>query len=198
MPCICGTRRPPTPWRKYSKAHGMRLRCPACRIAPSLATLGRGHGDHDITEIWNEFIAQERAKLAALKPSPEPREGIPVWPPQAGYYATRLISGGPRVAVRIWFGNAIIDGEEQDRGEDWRCEIDGKTDYLERDRDTGYECRIPLHIDRAWPFCANERIAKQEYLFLIADARHAKEHRPDHPKASPRQRVDFNTMPLPF
>ena len=52
------------------------------------------------------------------------------WPPIAGHYATRLVKDGPRVAVKIWYGAAIIAGEEQDRGHDWRVEIDGKTDRL--------------------------------------------------------------------
>ena|ERR1700761_6994641 len=125
-------------------------------------------------------------------------ESFSVWPPTAGYYATRLVKGGPRVAVRIWFGNALIDGEEQDRGVDWRCEIDGRSDFVERDRETGYKCRVALHIDSAWPFCAKDPITEREYSYLVAHSGWAKEHSPHHPKASPQQRVDFNTMPLPF
>lgn len=121
---------------------------------------------------------------------------VPIWPPRPGTYAMRLVRGGPRVAVRIWFGHAVIDGEEQDRGEDWRVEIDGATDRFEWE-EGGYRCRIPLEIDRAWPFCAKEPISQQEYQFLLADARHAKAWRPEHPKAAPRSPVDFNTL-LPF
>lgn len=126
------------------------------------------------------------------------RELAPVqaWPPTAGYYSTSLVRRGPRVAVRIWFGPAVIDGEEQDRAPGWYCEVDGRTDRLERD-DTGYRCRVPLDVDTVWPFCAKDPITESEYRYLLAHARWAKEHRPEHPKASPRQAVDFNTL-LPF
>lgn len=126
------------------------------------------------------------------------RASVPVWPPIAGHYAMRLARGGVRVPVRIWFGLAVIDGEEQDRGHDWRCEIDGRTDRWERDAESGYRCRVPLEIDRAWPFCAGEPILEPEYRFLVADAAHAREWRPEHPKAQPRKPVDFNTLPMRF
>lgn len=122
---------------------------------------------------------------------------FPIWPPVAGTYAMKMARGGVRVPVRIWFGPAIIDGEEQDRGHDWRCEIDGRTDRWEKD-DEGYSCRVPIEVDRAWPYCAREPIDDAEYRFLIADAQHAREHRPDHPKAQPREKIDFNKLQLPF
>lgn len=122
----------------------------------------------------------------------------PIWPPIAGYYATRLVKGGPRVAVRIWYGAAIVDGEEQDRAHDWRAEVDGRTDRVEVDRDTGYRCRVALPVEAAWPHCIKEPISKREYLFLLSHSRWAKAHAPDHPKASPRQAVDFGTVRLPF
>jgi hypothetical protein len=122
---------------------------------------------------------------------------VAAWPPVAGYYATWLVRRGPRVPVRIWFGPAIIDGEEQDRAPGWFVEIDGRTDRLEKD-DAGYRCRVPLDVERAWPFCAKDPITEAEYRFLIADAAHAREWRPDHPKANPRQPVDYLTMRLPI
>jgi len=125
-------------------------------------------------------------------------EAVPVWPPIAGTYAMKLTRGGPRVPVRIWHGLAEIDGEAQDRALGWFCEIDGKTDRVERDDDTGYRCRVPIEIDRAWPYAAGEPITEAEYKFLIADAAHAREWRPDHPKASPWRPVNFNTLPPRF
>lgn len=125
-------------------------------------------------------------------------DSVPVWPPIAGYYAMPLARDGVRVAVRIWHGAATIDGEEQDRSHGWYCEIDGRTDRWERDTDTGYRCRVALEIDRAWPFCAREPITEAEYRFLSADSAHAREWRPEHPKAQPRKAVDFNTLPMRF
>lgn len=125
-------------------------------------------------------------------------EPIATWPPRPGYYAMSLVRGGPRVAVRIWYGAAIIGGEEQDRSHDWRVEIDGRADRWELDEATGYRCRVALEIDRAWPFCAREPITESEYRYLVAHAGWAREHSPDHPKARPRQAVDFNSLPMRF
>lgn len=125
-------------------------------------------------------------------------EPLPIWPPRAGFYATRLVKGGPRVAVRIWFGPAVIDGEEQDRSHDWRCEVDGRTDRVELDKATGYRCRVALPVEVAWPFCAKHPIPEAEYRFLLAHSRWAKAEAPHHPKASPRQAVNFNTLRPPF
>jgi len=135
-------------------------------------------------------------RSARTKPMAVAIVSIPLWPPREGFYATKLVSGGPRVAVRIWFGAAIIDGEEQDRGHDWRVEIDGRTDRWERD-DTGYRCRVALSVEAAWPFCAKDPITESEYRYLTAHATWAREHAPNHPKASPRKPVDFNSL-LPF
>lgn len=120
-------------------------------------------------------------------------DAVPSWPPLPGTFATRLVKGGPRVAVRIWFGNAIIDGEEQDRAPGWFVEIDGATDREERD-DTGYRCRVPLDVTRVWPWCAREPITHAEYLYLKAMAAHAKAHNPMHPAAAPRERIDVGRM----
>lgn len=121
---------------------------------------------------------------------------VAAWPPVAGYYATTLVRGGPRVAVRIWFGLPVIDGEEQDRAPGWHVEIDGRTDRWERD-DTGYRCRVPLEAERAWPFCAKDQVTEAEYRYLIEHAAWIREHQPDHPKAHPRKPIDFNKH-LPF
>lgn len=123
---------------------------------------------------------------------------IPIWPPRAGYYAMTMVRNGVIVPVRIWYGNAIVDGEEQDRGHDWRCEIDGRTDFIEGDKAAGYWCRVALPIDRAWPYCARRPITAAEYQYLVAHAGWAREHAPDHPKAQPRKPVDWLNSRLPF
>lgn len=125
------------------------------------------------------------------------RASVPVWPPIAGHYATQLVRGGPRVAVRIWFGLPVVDGEELDRSPRWCVEIDGRTDKLEKGEDD-YVCRVPLDVEAAWPFCAREPITEAEYRYLVAHAGWARDHAPDHPKATPRKAVDFNTLPMRF
>ncbi|HKV14536.1 MAG TPA: hypothetical protein VJQ81_05800, partial [Reyranella sp.] len=72
--------------------------------------------------------------------------------PEAGYYTTRLIRGGLRVPVRIWFGAPIIDGEEQDRSPRWCVEVDGKTDRADFDDDGNYLGRVPLDAVEVWAF----------------------------------------------
>lgn len=180
--CPCGTeRRPFVDWININVQH---VRCPACHHK---ATVGVPQGG-DLVGEWNATVRLQRAKrIGSVAP----------WPPVAGYYATKLVRGGPRVPIRIWFGLAVIDGEAQDRSPGWFVEIDGRTDRLERGED-GYECRIPLDVQKVWPFCAKDPITEAEYRFLIADAAHARDWRPDHPKANPREAVDFNTMRLPF
>lgn len=122
---------------------------------------------------------------------------VAAWPPVEGYYATRLVRGGPRVPVRIWFGQAVVAGEEQDRSPGWFVEIDGRTDRVEFG-DDGYRCRVPLDVEKVWPHCAKEPITEAEYRYLVAHAGWAREHAPDHPKAQPRKPVDWLTTPLPF
>lgn len=117
--------------------------------------------------------------------------------PVAGTYAMRLVKGGPRVAVRIWHGAPVIDGEELDRSHDWRAEIDGRTDMIEKD-DAGYRCTVALPVDKAWPWCAKEPIKDGEYRYLKALAEHARKHDPSHPAANPRKPVDLASMPGAF
>jgi hypothetical protein len=115
-----------------------------------------------------------------------------LWPPSIGMYAMRLVKGGPLVAVRIWYGHAIIDGEEQDRGYDFRCEIDGRTDRIIDG------IRAPLDISEAWPFCARRPIDLREYVFLLRRRDWALEHDPSHPVANPRQPIDVRNLKPAF
>jgi hypothetical protein len=199
VPCPCGTDRKPVGWIVHN--HNIEhARCPACRLR-SFVGVERGR---PLAPEWNRTVAatlEARARHpreTVTAPAQAGAAMLPIWPPTPGFYAMSLTRGGPRVAVRIWFGHAVIDGDEQDRGDDWRCEIDGRCDFIERDRDTGYKCRVALPVDRAWPLCAKQPIEESEYRYLVAHARWAKQHQPYHPKSSPQQAVDFNTMPTPF
>lgn len=114
--------------------------------------------------------------------------------PVAGYYAARLVRGGPAVGVHIWHGAAIVDGEEQARGHAWRVAIDGETDRVERDRTTGYVCRVALEVSAVWPHCGRWPIDRDSYEFLLRRAAWAKRYAPDHPAANPREPVDFHSL----
>jgi len=114
---------------------------------------------------------------------------VPIWPPIAGFYAMRLVKNGPRVAVRIWYGQPIIDGEPQDRSPRYCVAIDGRT------TDAAGEL---FHVEQAWPFCAKEPIGAGTYHFMVAHAQWARSHNIDHPKAQPRRAVDFHTLKVRF
>jgi len=114
---------------------------------------------------------------------------VPIWPPTPGYYRMRLVRNGPRVAVSIWYGEPVMDGETLDRSPRWCCEIDGRT--------TDERGEL-FHVEQAWPFCAKEPITHAEYLYLINHAAWARYNAPDHPKATPRRPIDFHKLRLRF
>lgn len=105
--------------------------------------------------------------------------------PIAGFYKSKLVRGGPWVAVRIWFGPPAdpITGEELDRSHRWQAEIDGK---------------LARQVWDAWPYCAGQPIDEAEYRYLTAMKRHAVTYEPEMPEASPRRPVDFNKLKFDF
>ncbi len=112
--------------------------------------------------------------------------GIDVSTPVAGFYRCKLVSGGVRGGVRIWFGQPLdpVTGEELDRSLRWQALFDGE----------------PVDLDRVWPGCAGDPITEDEYHRYVARARWARENAPDSAYASPRRKVDLLSAktPLPF
>lgn len=123
---------------------------------------------------------------------------LPLWPPTPGTYAIRMVRDGPLVAVRIWFGPPVIQGEEQDRSPRWCAEIDGFTDYPQRDRTTGATCRVPFDIERVWPWCAKHPIDQATYEYMVARSSWARRHNRENPAAKPRDAIDFTSLATPF
>jgi hypothetical protein len=123
-----------------------------------------------------------------------PQVGVPV----AGFYTCRLIRDGVRVAVRIWFGQPIVEGEVQDRSPRWCCEVDGCTDRNDYDADGNRLGRVPLDplLDDpgVWTHCCGNPISEREYDFLNRRRLWAVEHAPDHPAANPRTPVDVRAL----
>lgn len=104
--------------------------------------------------------------------------------PQEGYYQTKLVKGGPFVAVKIWHGPPPDPEDPEhllDRSPRWQCLVDGK----EAD---------PFEV---WPRVLGRQIPESEYRFLLARRLHAEAHEPDSPFAKPRRRVDLLTAPPP-
>ena len=102
--------------------------------------------------------------------------------PQPGHYKTRLVKGGPFVPARVWLNETDKD-EAGDYLEDQglMMEIDG-------------EFINPQYIDQKWVWMMGNPITKQEYDFLLADSDHAKQYRPDDPKAQPTKSIDLATQ----
>ncbi len=103
--------------------------------------------------------------------------------PEAGYYRTKLVRGGPWCAIRIWHGPPADPetGELLDRSPRWQATLNEQ------------EC----DIDAVWPFVIDRQISKPEYDYLIALSRHAKTWAPEMPEATPTKPIDFNkTRPV--
>lgn len=110
------------------------------------------------------------------------------------FFRARLVKGGPFIGVRLFVGPPIVDGEELDRHHRLQVLVDNET--TSRPVLMLGEGDIPVEIDGV-TLRSVEPVPEAEYRFLVADAAHAREWRPDHPKASPREPVDFSTL-LPF
>ena len=111
--------------------------------------------------------------------------------PVAGFYRARIVKNGAEVGIRIWFGQPVVDGEVQDRAPRWCIEVNGETDFIEKDPDhPEYRCRVPLDVTRYWPWCAKNKITQAEYAYLVDHSRWAKENAPHLPDANPRKAID--------
>lgn len=106
--------------------------------------------------------------------------------PVAGHYKTKLVRGGPWLAVRIWHDvdrrDPDFPDEHLDRSPIWRAELDSRE----------------VALEKVWPFCAKHPIDRSEYLYLLADRDHARRHRPESPEANPERPVDLSKTPPLF
>jgi hypothetical protein len=102
--------------------------------------------------------------------------------PQCGWFKTRLCRGGPFVPARIWLWQAI----DQETGElvadeVLQCEVNGAYGDPETQ----------------WTWLAGDPITEAEFDFMTANRQWAAWHAPHEPAANPRQRTDWNTVPVP-
>lgn len=104
--------------------------------------------------------------------------------PRAGYFKTRLVRGGPKAGVRLFYGppRDPHTGEEMDRSWRWQAEVNGQREEL----------------DRVWPGCMREEIDKTEYNYLSRTQKHALSTDPYNPLASPKKAVDWETASPPL
>lgn len=97
-----------------------------------------------------------------------PQVGTPI----AGFYQTKLVRGGPWVAVRIWFGPPLdpVTKEELDRSHRWQAMRDGK---------------LLDDVFRVWPYVVGHEIDEARYNFLLKKADWSVKNDPASPEASP-------------
>lgn len=111
------------------------------------------------------------------------------------FFRARLAKLGPFVGVKVFFGPPLVDGELLDRSPRLQAQVEVET--------TGRavlhlgEDGVPVEID-GLTLRNIEGCTEAVYRFLVADAAHAREWRPDHPKANPRKPVDWLRTRLPF
>lgn len=111
--------------------------------------------------------------------------------PTPGLYAVKLRKGGVEVAARIAFEPTRDPDSDEllDRSPHWSATINGETD----------PDPSPEPSDRVWRvYEFGRRIDEAEYRFLLADRMWAREHAPNLPEASPRQKIDHLTVEPPF
>ena len=106
--------------------------------------------------------------------------------PVAGRYKIKRVRNGPWVAVRIWHDTDRHEpgnpDNPLDRSPIWRAERDGQE----------------VDLDDVWPFAEKNPIDRAEFRYLLADASHARRHRPDDPEANPTKVVDVGSIATIF
>jgi hypothetical protein len=101
--------------------------------------------------------------------------------PQCGFFRRKLVRGGPWVPVVIWTVQVLDAAGELAESERLRCSVNG----LERDPED------------EWGWVATGPITEKEFNYLCALGDWAEAHSPNDPAATPRQKIDFMTVPLP-
>jgi 5'-3' exonuclease len=101
--------------------------------------------------------------------------------PQAGFFETTLVKGGPRVQARIW-REAELDADGEPTGMDvLRCEIAGK----------------PRDPFAEWVRLSMKPIKRSEYRYQEAMVAYDRTYRPDSPRANPARPIDLLKQPAP-
>lgn len=111
-----------------------------------------------------------------MKAAVEPR---PIDNPQPGYFALRLVRGGPKVGAQIVHENgifyAVIDGMQKLGSDD---------------------PHLADQVDRIWTW--GEFISESEYRYLVERSAWAKKYDPNSPLANPTQPINLLAIPPLF
>lgn len=116
---------------------------------------------------------------------------VPSAPPIPGFYAVKIVRGGPRVGAKIEHGPGTDPetGEALDRSWMWSAWIDGKLVEPPSPDPMVAGCyRISVF---------GQSISEADYLLLVKTGEWAKQHSPTDPAANPNQPINLLTAPLP-
>jgi hypothetical protein len=108
------------------------------------------------------------------------------------HYRARLIKGGPFVGVAVIFDGPMVDGEIQDRSPRYQAVVGNERDG----RMILQGGAVPIEVDGI-TLRSLERITAAEHAYLLAHQEWATAGG-NHPRARPREAVDFNTLPMRF
>lgn len=97
--------------------------------------------------------------------------------PRPGFFAMRLVKGGPEVAARLYLACPMDPefGEPTDRPRHLLAEVDGA------EATEGW-------IPRIWT--SGREISAADFHYLRDDAEWCRDNAPDEPRANPRRAVD--------
>lgn len=114
----------------------------------------------------------------------QPRPPLSLNDPEAGFYKTCLVRGGPFVPVLIYRPAAEDEetGETTNRFGIMVAVIDGES------RD----------VFDAWPYCARNPITGLQYQRMLARSRRAKASDHGEPEAQPYKPIDYGRLDIPF
>lgn len=101
--------------------------------------------------------------------------------PQPGYYARRLVKGGPYVPVAIYMVSPVDDDGNLTGPEYLTCVVDGKL----------------ANPEDQWTYVADNPIPESEHRYLEATSRYAKTYDANEPLANPRKAIDHLATPIP-
>lgn len=108
------------------------------------------------------------------------------------HYRARLAKGGPFVGVRVIYDGPMVDGEIMDRSPRYQAIVGNERDG----RAITQGGPMPIEVDGI-TLRSVEQITEAEHRYLLAHQEWAAASG-SHPRARPREAVDFNTLPMRF
>jgi hypothetical protein len=105
--------------------------------------------------------------------------------PQPGFWAMRLVRGGPEVGAAIIRRGYAPETDAPDARMECTPRLEAFIDGRE----------VPVH--EVW-VRHGRAITESEYRFLVADSEWIKRNAPNDPKAHPHKPVDFNKLHIRF